>query len=155
MEIYGCDIVPGKNVDLVISDVYDWKEVASNSMDVVISGQAFEHIEYFWNTMMELVRVLKEDCIGCIIAPGIWPQHRYPLDCWRFYPDGFASIAKFAGVKVLEVYTAWQEPYPECENCVDTVLVFQKVKLSESEKKKQNAKIEIVKSLARDYEINI
>ena len=148
-------MVPGKNVDLVIKNVYDWQEVDSNSMDVVISGQAFEHIEYFWNTMMELVRVLKEDCIGCIIAPGICPQHRYPLDCWRFYPDGFAAIAKFAGVKVLEVYTVWQEPYPEYTNCADTVLVFQKVKLSENEKKKQNAKIEIVKSLARDYEINI
>lgn len=151
----GCDISAGKNVDIVLSDPYDWKEVESNSMDVVISGQAFEHIEYFWNTMMELVRVLKVDGMGCIIVPGIWPEHRYPLDCWRFYPDGLSTIAKFAGVKVIEVYTTWIDPYQKAANEVDSVLIFKKVKLSESEKLKQDTKIELVKSLVKDYEINI
>lgn len=43
----GLDMAPGANVDLVLRDPYHWVEVASQSCDVVVSGQAFEHIEYF------------------------------------------------------------------------------------------------------------
>lgn len=43
----GCDLEEGSNVDIVLNDPYDWKNIESNSYDVVISGQAFEHIEYF------------------------------------------------------------------------------------------------------------
>jgi hypothetical protein len=32
------------------------EQVASDSADVVISGQAFEHIQYFWITMLEIAR---------------------------------------------------------------------------------------------------
>jgi hypothetical protein len=43
----GVDIVPSKNVDLVIRDPYNWREVESNSTDVLISGQTFEHTRVF------------------------------------------------------------------------------------------------------------
>src|SRR5207247_10898383 len=44
----GVDIVPGKNVELVIRDPYNWRELKSNSVDVLISGQTFEQTEVFW-----------------------------------------------------------------------------------------------------------
>ncbi|RDY28583.1 methyltransferase domain-containing protein [Romboutsia weinsteinii] len=156
-EYIGCDMVAGKNVDVVLEDVYDWKELESNFADVVISGQAFEHIEYFWVTIMEISRILKEDGLCCIIAPSSGPEHRYPVDCWRYYPDGFRALAKFAGLKVLEVYTEWEEhDYPDGGGMYkDSVLICQKAKLKESEKIKLDKKIELVKTLVRDYEINI
>lgn len=147
----GCDMVPGKNVNVVLSNIYDWKEFEKDSKDVIITGQVFEHVEYFWNTMMELVRVLKEDGIGCIIAPALIFEHRYPIDCWRFFSDGFKTLAKFAGVKVLECNTGWATP--GFYGNVDSILVFKKVKLSKDEKEKQDSKIKLVKSLAIDYEI--
>jgi hypothetical protein len=55
----GVDIVPGKNVDLVIQDPYNWRELKSNSADVLISGQTFEHTEFFWETAEEIERILK------------------------------------------------------------------------------------------------
>jgi SAM-dependent methyltransferase len=101
----GIDMAAGKNVDIVLQDPYDWREIKSGSADVVVSGQAFEHIEYFWSTMLEIARVLKPEGLCCLIAPSGGPEHRYPADCWRFYPDGFMALARFASLEVLDVYS--------------------------------------------------
>jgi SAM-dependent methyltransferase len=101
----GIDMAAGKNVDLVLQDPYDWREIESGSADVVVSGQAFEHIEFFWLTVLEIARVLKPEGLCCLIAPSGGPEHRYPVDCWRFFPDGFAALARFASLDVLEIYS--------------------------------------------------
>lgn len=105
----GLDMAVGNNVDVVLRTPYQWREVASGSADVVISGQAFEHIQFFWITMLEVHRVLRPGGICCIIAPSSGPEHRYPVDCWRFYPDGMGSLAHFAQMEVLEASTAWED----------------------------------------------
>lgn len=104
----GVDLEPGNNVDFVLRDVYNWRDIPTGSVDVFISGQAFEHIEYFWLTMLEVARVLKPGGLCCIIAPAGGYEHRYPVDCWRFYPDGFTAMARFASLEVLEVSTQWE-----------------------------------------------
>ena len=98
----GLDIASGQNVDIVINDIYHWQEVETASVDVVISGQAFEHIEYFWQTFEEIYRVLKLGGLCCIIAPSSGPEHRYPVDCWRFFPDGLRAASRYVGLEVLE-----------------------------------------------------
>jgi SAM-dependent methyltransferase len=105
----GIDMAIGNNVDIVLRTPYVWNELNSGSVDVIISGQAFEHIQYFWITMLEVARVLKPGGICCILAPSSGPEHRYPLDCWRFYPDGMVSLAHFAQMEVIEVVTQWQD----------------------------------------------
>jgi len=119
----GLDMAPGKNVDLVPRDPYFWHELAAESFDVVISGQAFEHVEFFWETIREIARVLKPQALCCIIAPSAAPEHRHPVDCWRFYPDGFSALARYAGLEVLEVNTDWNAPD---RWFADTVLVCRK-----------------------------
>lgn len=101
---YGADIESGKNVDIILTNPYYWKNIKSKSFDVVISGQAFEHIEYFWVTMSEIERILKTDGLCCIIAPSGGFEHKFPLDCWRIYPDGFSALAKMFNLQVLENY---------------------------------------------------
>ncbi|MFC1929977.1 methyltransferase domain-containing protein [Chloroflexota bacterium] len=125
----GLDMTPGPNVDIVVKDVYNWKEIRSSSYDVVISGQALEHIEFFWVTMNEIARVLRQEGVCCIIAPSSGPEHRYPKDCWRFFPDGLTAAAKYATLEILEVY-ACQEPIRDGEENVwrDTVLVARKTR---------------------------
>ena len=110
----GLDVSAGPNVDIVLSDPYCWRGLASNSVDVVISGQAFEHIEFFWLTALELSRVLRPGGLCCLIAPSSGFEHRYPVDCWRFYCDGMRALMKYAGLEVLDVYTnrqaeGWQD----------------------------------------------
>lgn len=124
----GIDMAAGKNVDIVLQDPYHWREIKSDSADVVVSGQAFEHIEFFWLTMLEIARVLKPGGLCCLIAPSGGPEHRYPVDCWRFYPDGFTALARFASLEVLEVYSQnGTTGYPdESDRWQDTVLVCRK-----------------------------
>ncbi len=127
-EYLGLDLCPGDNVDVVLSDPYTWKEVDSSSVDVFVSGQTFEHIEYFWRTMLEIARILKPGGLCCIVAPSAGPEHRYPVDCWRFYPDGFRALARYAGLETLEASTDWEpaEYADDSASWKDTVLVARK-----------------------------
>lgn len=105
----GLDMAPGKNVDIVVDDPYHWANVDDDYYDFVISGQALEHVEFPWETMREITRVLKPGGLCCIIVPSAGPVHRYPLDCYRFYRDGMIALANWAG---LEVVKAWTDENP-------------------------------------------
>ena len=104
-EYTGMDMAPGPNVDFVPQNTYSWNEVDSDTFDVVISGQAFEHIEFYWLTMSEMVRVLKKDGLIRIIAPNGFVEHRYPVDCWRFFTDGLIALARYTGLEPLHAHT--------------------------------------------------
>ena len=99
---HGLDLKEGNNVDIVVENAYDWKEVNDETYDVVISGQAFEHIEYFWLTLEEVKRVLKPGGLFCLIVPSSGPVHRNPYDCYRFNQDAMKAMAKYINFTVLE-----------------------------------------------------
>ena len=132
----GIDLAPGKNVDIVLADPYDWSGIRSESVDVVVSGQAFEHIEFFWLTMLEISRVLKPQGLCCIAAPSGGYEHRFPVDCWRFYSDGMRALASFARLDVLEATTEWTpDDYPDGSQVwKDSVLIASKPKMKTLEK---------------------
>ena len=111
----GVDMAPGNNVDVVLRNPYLWNEFAPGSFDVIISGQTFEHTEFFWLTMQQIARALKPGGICCILAPSSGPEHRFPVDCWRIYPDGFRAVARYAGLETLQATTQWDD-LPEYDN---------------------------------------
>ena len=115
----GADMEAGRNVDHVLTDPYRWF-LADETFDVVISGQTFEHIKFFWLTWKEMVRVLKRGGLIFLIAPAIGAEHRYPVDCWRFYCDGFRALAELENLEVIEVGTHWTSSWG------DTVGVFRR-----------------------------
>lgn len=126
----GVDLAAGPGVDVVLTSPYRLP-IASSSSDLVLSGQAFEHIEYFWQTWLEMLRIAKPGALLFLIAPSRGPEHRYPQDCWRFYPDGYAALAKLGDCELVEVHTDW-EPHadPGSSHWGDTVGVFRKKKAS-------------------------
>ncbi|MBA3928358.1 MAG: methyltransferase type 11 [Xanthomonas sp.] len=125
----GVDLETGPGVDLVLKSPYQLP-LASGSVDVVISGQAFEHVEYFWLSWLEMLRILKPGGLVFLIAPSRGPEHRYPQDCWRFYPDGYRALARYGQCELVEVTTDW-EPHadPGSAPWGDTVGVFRKSEL--------------------------
>jgi len=127
----GLDITPGDNVDIVVHDAYNWKDIPSRSMDVVVSGQALEHIEYIWITIIEMARVLKTGGLLCIIVPSSGPEHKYPLDCWRFYPDGLKALAKYSTLETIDAFFANQKytDIDQDEQWNDCILIAKKIKL--------------------------
>ena len=106
----GLDVSSGSNVDIVVRDDYSWTGIESSSYDVVISGQTFEHIEFFWLTMSEIARVLKGGGLCCVIVPSAGPRHSTAegKDCYRFLPDGLEALARWAKLEVLESYISWE-----------------------------------------------
>ncbi len=98
----GLDLREGNNVDIIMKDPYYWEDVEDASFDVVISGQALEHAEFFWKTMEEINRVLKPGGLCCIILPSDGPVHRNPVDCYRFTEEGAISLARYVKFDILE-----------------------------------------------------
>jgi SAM-dependent methyltransferase len=99
----GVDFAAGKGVDVVLEDPY-LLPFNDNSVDIVVSSSCFEHAEFFWLSFLEIVRVLKPSGIVYINAPSGGSFHRYPVDCWRFYPDSGKALEGWArrnGVNAL------------------------------------------------------
>lgn len=105
----GVDMVAGRNVDIVLGDAHRWRELPSGCADVLVSGQTFEHMARPWVTILEVARVLAPGGLCCLVAPSSGPEHRYPVDCWRIYPDGWLSLAALAELEVIEASTQWQD----------------------------------------------
>ena len=96
---YIADINEGGNVTHVMKGPYELP-FEDNSIDLVVSGQTFEHIHNPFRATAELKRVLKPKCFMIIIAPSSGPTHDNP-DCWRFYRDSFKAIAQECELNVI------------------------------------------------------
>ena len=109
----GVDLEPAPGVDVVLTDEYKLP-FEDNTFDFVISSSCFEHIEFFWVSFLEIVRVLKPQGVFYLNAPSNGDFHRYPVDCWRFFPDSGLALAKWARAhnydcELLEQYTSNKE----------------------------------------------
>lgn len=98
----GLDLVAGPNVDVVAEKPYKFG-LRGASYDVVMSGSTMEHVEAIWLWVPELARLLKVGGMLAIVTHWQFPEHRYPVDCWRIMPDGMRYLFDQTGV--LEDYT--------------------------------------------------
>jgi SAM-dependent methyltransferase len=119
IDYLGLDLAEAPGVELVIADPYRIP-LETGHADIVVSGQMLEHCEFFWLSFAEMVRILKPNGYFFLIAPSAGPIHRYPVDCYRFYPDAYRALAKHAGCKLVNVWMDERGPWN------DLVGVFQK-----------------------------
>jgi len=122
----GCDLSGGPGVDVILDDPYHlpWSQ---ETFDLVVSTSCFEHTEFFWEVFVEMARVVKPSGFVYVSAPVQGDVHRYPVDCWRFYPDAGRALAKWsqrAGFDV-ELVESFQIP-PDGDQWRDFVGVWQK-----------------------------
>lgn len=90
-EYTGLDLVPGPNVDIVSVQPYTFP-VPDDQYHVVLSGSTMEHVQAIWRWVPELVRVLRPGGLLAIVTHWQFPEHRYPVDCWRIMPDGMRYL---------------------------------------------------------------
>lgn len=91
----GVDFEQGPGVDEVLEDPYKLP-FSNNTFDVVVSSSVFEHSEMFWLLFLEVIRVLKPSGLFYLNAPSNGDFHRWPVDCWRFYPDSGRALVTWA-----------------------------------------------------------
>lgn len=119
----GIDMSEGPNVDIVCDNSKTPFE--NNTIDVVVSSSCFEHDECFWETFLEMCRIIKEGGYIYINAPSAGDYHGYPGDCWRFYKDSWSALAKWANKNgyVIDLVYSHVEPTGHWK---DSIGVFQK-----------------------------
>ena len=94
-DIYlGMDVEPGPNVDIVGYE-------SLQTYDVVISGQTIEHIKRPWEWLKGITKYFTKYI--CIIAPHDLQEHRFPIDCYRFMPDGMRDVFEYAGIEEVQI----------------------------------------------------
>jgi SAM-dependent methyltransferase len=94
-EYIGVDFASGNGVDVVLTDPYALP-FESGSVDVCLASSVFEHSEMFWVLFLEILRILKPDGLFYLNVPSNGYFHRYPVDCWRFYPDSGRALVNWA-----------------------------------------------------------
>ncbi|HEV2607390.1 MAG TPA: class I SAM-dependent methyltransferase [Xanthomonadaceae bacterium] len=91
----GVDFVEGTGVDVVIDDPYKLP-FDDESVDILVSSSCLEHSEMFWLVFLEMLRVLRPAGLLYISVPSNGDFHRFPVDCWRFYPDSGQALVNWA-----------------------------------------------------------
>jgi predicted O-methyltransferase YrrM len=111
-EYVGFDLEPGPGVDRVLANPYEIP-LADGAADVIVSGQTFEHCEFFWDAFREMMRILSPNGLLFLIAPSAGPIHRFPVDCYRFYPDAYHALARYAGCHLVTVWRDERGPWQD------------------------------------------
>jgi SAM-dependent methyltransferase len=109
----GVDVREGNNIDIVMTKPYRIP-LKSNSFDIVLSGQVFEHVPFFWASLLEVARVMKPEAYLLMTVPSRGHLHS-GYDCWRTYPDGLRAMAAWSRMKLLEGYTDFPRSLGEVE----------------------------------------
>ncbi len=112
LKYLGVDLVADPGVDLVLEDPYRLP-LPDASVGVVVSSSCFEHSQMFWLVYLEIMRVLTPEGLLYLNVPSNGNFHRYPVDCWRFYPESGMALVQWGrrnGLNdaVLESYTSNQ-----------------------------------------------
>lgn len=116
----GVDFVEGPGVDVVLDDPYKLP-FADESVDILVSSSCFEHSELFWLSYLEMLRILKPTGILYLNVPNNGCVHRYPVDCWRFYPDAGQALETWGNrngisVQLIESFIGKQIPDDKCHS---------------------------------------
>jgi SAM-dependent methyltransferase len=106
----GTDVAPGRGVDVVMKTPYRLP-FRTESVDLVISGQAFEHIPFPWASIVEVARILRRGGLAFLVAPSRGHVHT-AWDGWRYYPDALRALAAFSRLRVKEARTDFPPTRP-------------------------------------------
>src|SRR3954468_5064015 len=106
----GVDVREGNNIDTVMPKPYRIP-IKSRSVDIVLSGQVFEHVPFFWASLLEVARVMKPEAHFFMTVPSRGHEHT-DYDCWRVYPDGMRAMAAWSRLNLVEAFTDFPETIP-------------------------------------------
>jgi SAM-dependent methyltransferase len=106
----GVDVRVGNNIDTVMPKPYKIP-LKSKSIDVVLTGQVFEHVPFFWASLLEIARVMRPSAYLFMTVPSRGHVHT-EQDCWRFYPDGIKAMAAWSRLNLVEAFTDFPPRYP-------------------------------------------
>lgn len=137
----GIDQAPGFGVDLVVSPGMAIP-LGEGTADLVLASSVFEHDLMFWETFLQMCRLAKTGGHIYISAPSNGSIHRFPVDCWRFYPDAGLALEAHArksglGLRLIESFVAERM----ADQWNDFVAVFRREQSLPDDKPKRKARL--------------
>ncbi len=106
------DTDPEQPADILLPSNYQLP-LESNSVDFVLCGQTLEHCEFFWLLFDEMMRILRPTGMLFLIVPSAGPIHRFPVDCYRFYPDSLRAMAKHSQCHLIDHWRDTRGPWQD------------------------------------------
>lgn len=95
LEYYNLDIKDNPDLPTIVGDItQENTSLESESFDLIVSHQTFEHINQPWLAAQEIVRLLKPGGFCYISTVWSWRYHPVPIDYWRFSPDCLTFLFK-------------------------------------------------------------
>jgi SAM-dependent methyltransferase len=96
----GIDLPANKVADIHITPEGEI-DLREQSLDVVLSTQALEHVVNPMFYLSEARRVLKDDGLLILSTHGYWMFHPDPTDFWRWTSTGLQKIVTDSGFEVI------------------------------------------------------
>lgn len=90
------DLDPGGD-DVLVGDICDCPQIASDAHDVVFSMNLLEHVADPWAAASEMVRIARPGGLLVHLAPFAWRYHPFPEDHWRFSHSGLKLLFERTG----------------------------------------------------------
>ena len=92
---YGLDLEDGPGVDMVVKQG-GLLQMRDGHWDMVLSSSQLEHDPMFWQTFLEMARLVRIGGLIYINAPSVYKVHRHPMDYWRFNLDSAMALEMWA-----------------------------------------------------------
>jgi SAM-dependent methyltransferase len=114
----GADLRAGPNVDICMESEFNIP-LDSDSVDLVISGQCLEHCSNPFRLVREAARILRPGGTMILVAPFVFHEHKEPVDCFRFLPDGMRAIFDDAGIETIDAHMDVGQMRPRISNTTE------------------------------------
>jgi SAM-dependent methyltransferase len=99
-EYANLDLADSDKVKTIVCDVTKGIPLPPNSVDLLYSNDAFEHISKPWLAAQNIENVLKPGGIAFIATLFSWRYHPVPGDYYRYTHEGLVEL--FDGLECLE-----------------------------------------------------
>jgi len=71
--------------------------------DIVLSTFVLEHVDNPLGYLRECYRILKQNGLLVLSAPGYWAYHPDPTDFWRWTSSGLKKIVEASGFRLVQM----------------------------------------------------
>ena len=120
-EYHGIDIEAGDNVTHVVPKSFPWP-FPDGHFGCAVCTQVYEHLRKPGQMSREVFRLLRPGSLYYVCAPNSLAYHPYPIDCFRYFADGLASVVDDGGFEILAAYHSETGP----DGVGDTTVIARK-----------------------------
>lgn len=89
----------GSHADILVNDMYIWDEISANSFDVVFSVDLLNNLKFFWLTLVQMEKILKNDGFICIIVHN----DKLNKNFYDFSQKSLRALAQYVNLDVIDV----------------------------------------------------